>query len=67
MNKFSHERLKQKLTIMSQKLPVIIEELVPDGARSWCRFNHIAEKEKEDTESHKINELYEFSNGSSRD
>ena len=50
-----------------QKLPVIIEELVPDSARSWCRFNHIAEKEKEDTESHKINELYEFSNDSSSD
>ena len=45
----------------------IIEELVPDSARSRCSFNHIAEKEKEDTESRKINELYEFSNDSSRD
>ena len=27
----------------------------------------IAEKEKEDSESHKIDELYEFSNDSSRD
>ena len=43
-----------------QKLPVIIEELVLDSARSWCRFNHIAEKEKEDTESQKINELSGF-------
>ena len=34
------------------------------------RFNHtrsIAEKEKEYTESHKIDALYEFSNDSNRD
>ena len=41
----------------------------PERARSYG-FNHtrsIAEKEKEYTESHKIDELYEFSNDSSRD
>ena len=41
----------------------------PKRARSY-RFNHtrsIAEKEKEYTESPKIDELYEFSNDSSRD
>ena len=45
----------------------VLEKLVLNCTRSWCRFNHIAEKEKEDTESHKINELYEFPNDSSRD
>ena len=34
-----------------------------------CKVSYslIAEKEKENTESHKIDELYEFSNDSSRD
>ena len=41
----------------------------PERARSY-RFNHtrsIAEKEKEYTESHKIDKLYGFSNDSSCD
>ena len=57
MKKFSHEHFyKWKL-------------LICERARSY-RFNHIrsiAEKEKEYTESPKIDELYEFSNDSSRD
>ena len=57
LNKFSHERLINGSCSF------------PGRARSY-RFNHtrsIAEKEKEYTESHKIDELYEFSNDSSRD
>ena len=39
LNKFSHKRFhKQKLT--EAKLPAIIEELVPDSARSRCTFNN---------------------------
>ena len=57
------------------KLPVIIEvsfkrilnSSFPESARSY-RFNHtrLPKKQKEDTEGHKIDEVYEFSNDPSR-
>ena len=43
-----------------QKLAVIIEELVPDSARSWCRFKHIAEKQKKTLKVTKLTSCMNF-------
>ena len=57
LNKFSHERFYKWKLLISRKGPLI----------QVYHTRSIAEKEKEYTESHKIDELYEFSNDSSRD
>ena len=44
-----------------------VAHLLKVPAHTGFTIYSIAEKEKEDNESHKIDELYEFSNDSSRD
>jgi len=65
LNKFLHERFYK------QKFPVIVDVSFPEStevpAHTGLLPYSIAEKEKEDTEKHKIVELYEFLKDSRRD